>query len=69
MVRDPGYDLSRMPAPHTYCDACGSVYPPATAWPRAGGGCGHTTYRNPVPVGVVLQPVGAGLLVVRRGSG
>ncbi|BAL86895.1 putative NUDIX hydrolase [Actinoplanes missouriensis 431] len=35
--------------------------------PRRCTACGETTYRNPSPVAVAVQPVGAGLLVVRRG--
>jgi ADP-ribose pyrophosphatase YjhB (NUDIX family) len=36
------------------------------AWPRHCAGCGNTTYRNPIPVVVVLVPVPAGIVVVRR---
>jgi ADP-ribose pyrophosphatase YjhB (NUDIX family) len=39
---------------------------PDQAWPRVCGTCGQTTYRNPLPVSVVLLPIDAGLLAVRR---
>jgi ADP-ribose pyrophosphatase YjhB (NUDIX family) len=29
-------------------------------------GCGNSTYRNPLPVAVVLLPMGGGVVVVRR---
>jgi ADP-ribose pyrophosphatase YjhB (NUDIX family) len=52
--------------PHTYCSFCASPFAPGQGWPRRCARCGHTTYRNPLPVAVVLVPVDAGLLVVRR---
>src|SRR5262249_23095956 len=36
-------------------------------WPRLCAACGNITYRNPLPVAVVLVPVDAGLLAIRRG--
>ena len=53
---------------HSYCHYCGAVHI-ANDWPRKCRGCGNITYRNPLPVAVVLQPVGNGLLVIRRGAG
>lgn len=46
-------------------------YPPGAPWPRTCLGCGETTWRNPLPVAVVLLPVRdaagrPGLVVVRR---
>lgn len=46
-----------------YCTACGG--PLAASWPRRCA-CGHTAYRNPLPVAVLLLPVDDGLLVIRR---
>lgn len=46
-----------------FCTACGSAVAPS--WPRRCA-CGHTAYRNPVPVAVLLLPVDGGLLVIRR---
>jgi 8-oxo-dGTP pyrophosphatase MutT (NUDIX family) len=40
---------------------------PQQPWPRRCGACGETSYLNPKPVAVAVQPVGGGLLVVRRG--
>lgn len=55
-------------AEHSYCHFCGAVHI-ANDWPRKCRACGNITYRNPLPVIVVLQPVGNFLLVVRRGAG
>lgn len=52
---------------HSYCSFCGSIST-QTAWPRRCHHCGNTVYRNPLPVAVVLQPVGNGLVVVRRNT-
>lgn len=52
--------------PHTYCHLCGSIYE-VQCWPRSCGVCHGMTYRNPIPVVVILVPVGEGLLVGKRG--
>jgi ADP-ribose pyrophosphatase YjhB (NUDIX family) len=52
---------------YAHCTFCGARFTPKQPWPRRCGACGETSYRNPNPVAVVLQPVGLGLLVVRRG--
>lgn len=49
-----------------HCHFCGAKYATAT-WPRVCAGCGNTTWRNPIPVAVVLLPVDDGLLMIRRG--
>jgi 8-oxo-dGTP pyrophosphatase MutT (NUDIX family) len=49
-----------------FCTHCGTQYPTGTGWPRTCDRCGRTTYRNPTPVAVAVQPVDDGLLVVRR---
>jgi len=56
---------------HSHCSYCGTAYAVDTAWPRLCAGCGETTWRNPLPVAVVLLPVdtgdgGRGLVVIRR---
>lgn len=51
---------------HTYCSFCGSRFPEGLHWPRTCPTCHNTTYRNPLPVAVVLVPVGRGLVVIRR---
>ena len=56
-----------MPDQYAHCTFCGARFPPGRPWPRRCGACGVTSYLNPKPVAVALQPVGAGLLVVRRG--
>jgi ADP-ribose pyrophosphatase YjhB (NUDIX family) len=51
---------------YTYCSFCGSRFPDDLAWPRTCPVCHNTTYRNPLPVAVVLVPVDGGLLLIRR---
>lgn len=51
---------------HGHCHCCGAKYAEPT-WPRVCVGCGNTTWRNPIPVAVVLLPVDDGLLMIRRG--
>ena len=55
--------------PHAYCHVCGARYTikEAQTWPRSCGVCKNQTWRNPLPVVVVLIPVEDGLLTVRRG--
>lgn len=50
-----------------YCTHCGTAFGDPAASPRTCASCGITTWDNPIPVVVVLVPVGDGLLVVRRG--
>ena len=52
---------------YLHCTFCGARFTPAQQWPRRCGACGEVSYLNPSPVAVAVQPVGAGLLVVRRG--
>ena len=52
---------------HAHCTFCGARFIPGQRWPRRCTACGETSYLNPTPVAVAVQPVGAGLLVVRRG--
>ncbi len=51
---------------NSHCSYCGSRYPADLPWPRRCPHCGNLTYRNPLPVSVVVLPVGDGLLLVRR---
>lgn len=55
-----------MPEKHSHCSYCGRRFPSATPWPRTCPGCGTKSYLNPIPVVVVLVPLGDGLVVVRR---
>ncbi|MEU4568884.1 NUDIX domain-containing protein [Micromonospora sp. NPDC023956] len=56
--------------PHSHCSGCGTAYPDGVGWPRNCTACGHTTWRNPLPVAVAVQPVvtptGVGVVVQRR---
>lgn len=62
------------PVKDSHCGNCGAPYsagPSApTTWPRTCASCGHTAYRNPLPVAVALLPVtgrdGTGLVVITR---
>lgn len=56
-----------MPDRYAHCTFCGARFVPDQPWPRRCGACGETSYLNPKPVAVAVQPVGRGLLVVRRG--
>lgn len=56
-----------MPDRYAHCTFCGARFVPEQPWPRRCGACGETSYQNPTPVAVAVQPVGGGLLVVRRG--
>jgi ADP-ribose pyrophosphatase YjhB (NUDIX family) len=55
-----------------HCSYCGAAYAPNQPWPRVCPNCGETTWRNPLPVSVLLQPVHFddagqdGVVVVRR---
>jgi 8-oxo-dGTP diphosphatase len=56
---------------HSHCSYCGTAYPDDAPWPRVCAGCTETTWRNPLPVAVLLMPVrtgsgSTGLVVVRR---
>ena len=54
------------PAKNACCSWCGTAYPSHAPWPRTCGGCGNTSYANPLPVAVAVVPVGSGVLVIRR---
>lgn len=55
---------------YSHCAFCGADFPPGADWPRVCRSCGGITYRNPIPVSVVLVPVTVngqrGVLTVRR---
>jgi ADP-ribose pyrophosphatase YjhB (NUDIX family) len=48
------------------CTYCGEPYSGDQQWPRNCATCGNTNYLNPIPVVVLLVPVGEGLVVARR---
>lgn len=54
------------PIKHSHCSYCGAAYAEGQPWPRRCATCDQVSYLNPLPVSVVLVPVDAGLLVVRR---
>ncbi len=51
---------------NSHCSYCGAGFSVDQSWPRRCRVCGNTTYLNPIPVAVVLVPVGDGLVVIRR---
>jgi ADP-ribose pyrophosphatase YjhB (NUDIX family) len=54
-------------APFSHCSFCGHRFSGQMGWPRTCAACGNVTYRNPLPVAVVVVPVaGEGVLMVRR---
>ena len=53
---------------HSHCSFCGHPFLDGQRWPRVCAHCGSTTYRNPLPVVLILQPVDEGLLVIRRAA-
>jgi len=48
------------------CTYCGARFPVAALTPVTCHSCGNTSYLNPIPVVVLLTPVGDGLVVARR---
>lgn len=54
----------------SHCSHCGQAFAADQSWPRLCAYCGNMTYRNPLPVAVLVLPVeGAGrrgVLTVRR---
>ncbi|MEV6300771.1 NUDIX domain-containing protein [Actinoplanes sp. NPDC051861] len=52
---------------HAHCTYCGARFTTGQPWPSLCAACGETSYLNPSPVAVAVQPVGSGLLAVRRG--
>lgn len=53
---------------YAHCTFCGARFVPGQPWPRRCGACAEISYRNPAPVAVAVQPIGDGLLVVRRAT-
>lgn len=51
---------------YSHCSYCGSRFAATEPWPRTCRSCGNKTYRNPLPVVVVLLPVNKSLVVIRR---
>jgi len=55
-----------MTGKQSHCGYCGAIFP-AAGWPRKCSRCGNSSYRNPIPVVVVILPAGDGIIVIRRG--
>ncbi len=50
----------------SFCSYCGTQFGNDASWPRTCSTCERETYRNPLPVVVVIQPVGRGVILIRR---
>jgi ADP-ribose pyrophosphatase YjhB (NUDIX family) len=50
----------------SYCSHCGATFG-SQVHPKHCGNCNNITWRNPIPVSVVLVPIDNGLLIGRRG--
>lgn len=50
-----------------HCSFCGTRFLDHLTWPRRCAYCGNVSYKNPLPVAVLLLPVDDGVLVIRRG--
>lgn len=55
-----------MPDKNSHCSHCGHRFDGTRPWPRTCAACHVVSYRNPLPVAVLLVPVARGLLAIRR---
>ena len=54
---------------NSHCSFCGHPFGIKQPWPRVCNRCGAVSYRNPLPVVVLLLPIDSdGVLVIRRGE-
>jgi ADP-ribose pyrophosphatase YjhB (NUDIX family) len=56
---------------NSHCSYCGAAFAPEASWPRTCATCGEISFRNPIPVAIVLLPVvdearRSGVVAVRR---
>jgi ADP-ribose pyrophosphatase YjhB (NUDIX family) len=51
---------------YAHCSFCGGPFAAGAPWPRHCPHCRRVSYRNPLPVVVVLLPLAGGLVVIRR---
>src|SRR5262249_5363224 len=61
-----GLGDDRMSKKNAHCSYFGNAFTEDPPWPRVCAYCRRISYLNPLPVAVVLLPVGNGLLCVRR---
>src|SRR5688500_15582799 len=50
-----------------HCSHSGGAFATGSAYPRTCESCKNVTYKNPIPVAVLLLPVDDGLLGIKRG--
>ena len=50
-----------------HCTFCGVAFAAGAAYPRTCAQCNNITYKNPIPVAVLLLPVDDGVLGIKRG--
>jgi 8-oxo-dGTP pyrophosphatase MutT (NUDIX family) len=53
---------------NSFCSFCGAPFAANQPWPRMCHNCGQVSYLNPLPVAVILLPLGKGLVVIRRNT-
>lgn len=55
----------------SHCSYCGQPFDEQIVqenkWPRICSACPNISFRNPIPVAVVVQPIDDGILLIRRG--
>lgn len=52
---------------NSHCSYCGGKFEANLLWPRMCATCSNISYRNPLPVAVLLLPVNNGILLIKRG--
>lgn len=52
---------------NSHCSYCGSKFEANLLWPRSCVTCNNVSYKNPLPVAVLLLPVNSGILLIKRG--
>lgn len=52
---------------NSFCSYCGNLFSQIEPWPRLCKNCNNKSYLNPIPVVVLLLPLGDGVVVIRRG--
>lgn len=59
--------MTLQPQRNSHCSFCGHPFASQQPWPRVCVNCQSVSYLNPLPVAVMIVPVGEGVMVVRRG--
>jgi ADP-ribose pyrophosphatase YjhB (NUDIX family) len=54
------------PLKDSHCSYCGAPFAPDAGWPRTCAACRQVSYKNPVPVAVLIVPADGGVVAIRR---